>query len=75
MRARSSQDSGKVLAVFQGHSHRNDYREISGIHYCVLVAMVEGSGEENNGYSTVDLFEGGVIRISGFRKQESYEWS
>ena len=69
------EDSGKVLAVFQGHSHRNDYREISGIHYCVLVAMVEGSGEENNGYSTVDLFEGGVIRISGFRKQESYEWS
>ena len=35
--------------------------------------MVEGSGEENNGYSTVDLFEGGAIRISGFRKQESYE--
>ena len=26
--------SGKVLAVFQGHSHKNDYKEIGGIHYC-----------------------------------------
>lgn len=69
------EDSGKVLAVFQGHSHKNDYKEISGIHYCVLVAMVEGSGEQNNGYSTMDVFEGGAIRISGFRRQKKYEWS
>jgi len=69
------EDSGKVLAVFQGHSHKNDYKEISGIHYCVLVAMVEGSGEQNNGYSTMDVFEGGAIRISGFRQQKKYEWS
>ena len=25
--------SGKVLAVFQGHNHKNDYNEIGGIHY------------------------------------------
>ena len=43
--------SGNVLAVFQGHSHKNDPNEIGGIHYCTLVAMVEGSGAENNGYS------------------------
>ena len=36
--------SDKVLAVFQGHSHKNDLKEIGGIHYCTLVAMVEGSG-------------------------------
>ena len=36
--------SGKVRAVFQGHSHKNDHEEINGIHYCTLVAMVEGSG-------------------------------
>lgn len=69
------EDSGKVLAVFQGHSHKNDHREISGIHYCVLVAMVEGSGAENNGYATMDVFENGLIRIMGFRKQENYEWT
>jgi hypothetical protein len=48
--------SGQVLAVFQGHSHANDYREINGIHYCVLEAMVEGSGPENSGYSVLHLF-------------------
>ena len=68
------EDSGKVLAVLQGHSHKNDYQAIGGIHYCVLVAMVEGSGAENNGCSTMDLFEDGSIRISGFQKQQSYDW-
>ena len=69
------EESGKVLAVFQGHSHKNAYREISGIHYCVLVAMVEGSGGENNGYSTMDILGGGAVRITGFRKQKKYDWS
>lgn len=69
------EESGKVLAVLQGHSHKNDYKEIAGIHYCVLAAMIEGSGEQNNGYSTMDLFEGGAIRITGFRKQKKYDWS
>jgi alkaline phosphatase len=68
------EDSGKVLAVFQGHSHKNDLKDINGIHYCTLVAMVEGSGAENNGYSVMDVFDGGTIRLSGFRKQAKYEW-
>ena len=33
--------SGKVLAVLQGHNHHNDYRDIAGIHYCTLAAMVD----------------------------------
>ena len=45
------ESSGTVRAVFQGHSHKNDLKEIGGIHYCTLVAMVEGSGEMNSGYS------------------------
>ncbi len=68
------EESGKVLAVFQGHSHKNDYRTIAGIHYCVLVAMVEGSGKENSGYSTMDILTDGAIRITGFRKQKKYNW-
>lgn len=67
--------SGKVLAVLQGHSHQNDHREIGGIHYCTLVAMVEGSGPENNGYATMDLFEDGTIHVTGFRNQRNYAWS
>ncbi len=69
------EDSGKVLAVLQGHSHKNDHQEIAGIHYCVLAAMVEGSGEQNNGYSTMDILDNDTIRITGFRKQQKYEWS
>jgi predicted phosphodiesterase len=68
------EDSGKVLAVFQGHSHKNDLKDINGIHYCTLVAMVEGSGAENNGFSLMDVFDSGTIRLTGFCKQAKYEW-
>lgn len=66
--------SGNVLAVFQGHSHKNDLKDIGGIHYCTLVAMVEGSGKESNGYSLLELQPTGTIRLRGFRKQENYSW-
>lgn len=66
--------SGRVLAVFQGHSHKNDHTEIAGIHYCTLVAMVEGTGAENNGYSLLEIAGDGVMRVRGFRKQQTFEW-
>lgn len=66
--------SGLVRAVFQGHSHRNDHNLINGIHYCTLVAMVEGSGIESNGYSLVDLLPNEMIRVTGYRKQAHYDW-
>lgn len=68
------ENSGKVLAVFQGHSHKNDHKEIGGIHYCTMVAMVEGTGSESNGYSLVKIGSAGTIEISGFRKQANYDW-
>jgi alkaline phosphatase len=68
------ESSNKVLAVFQGHSHQNDLKEIGGIHYCTLVAMVEGSGKERNGYSVMDIGSDGTIRLNGFRKQSDYQW-
>ncbi len=68
------EESKKVLAVFQGHSHKNDYQEIGGIHYCTLVALVEGSGIENNGYAIAELDEAGTILIHGFRRQATYNW-
>jgi predicted phosphodiesterase len=68
------ESSGRVLAVLQGHSHQNDLKEIGGIHYCTLVAMVEGSGEDNNGYSIMDLEPNGTIHLTGFRKQKSHKW-
>jgi len=69
------ESSGKVRTVFQGHSHQNDLKEIGGIHYCTLVAMVEGSGVDRNAYSLMSLDASGTIRVEGFRKQASYDWS
>lgn len=67
--------SGKVLAVFQGHSHKNDYKDVAGIHYCTLVAMIEGSGAESNAYSVATVRPDGAITVTGFRKQAKYEWA
>lgn len=69
------EESGKVAAVFQGHSHKNDHQDIGGIHYCTLVAMVEGSGAENNGYSVLTVSADGTLGIEGFRNQADYRWS
>jgi alkaline phosphatase len=66
------EDSGRVLAVFQGHSHENDYREINGIHYTVLRAMIEGSGADENGYALLSIARDGTIELTGFRRQQSY---
>ena len=60
--------SGNVAAVFQGHSHKNDYQQVAGIHYTTLVAMVEGSGAENNGYGLLDIFSDGSLRLGGYRQ-------
>lgn len=69
------EQSGNVLAVFQGHSHKNDLREIGGIHYCTLVAMVEGSGESNSGYSILEIAANGTLKLQGFRNQSSRSWA
>lgn len=68
------ESTGNVLAVFQGHSHHNDYHEIQGIHYCTLAAMVEGTGPENNGFSILNIHRDGTLLLSGFRRQASYQW-
>lgn len=67
--------SGRVLAVFQGHSHHNEYRQIGGIHYCTLRAMVEGSGKANSGYGLLNVFPDGSMRLAGFRQQVEQQWS
>lgn len=69
------EESGKVMAVFQGHSHKNDHKDIGGIHYCTLVAMVEGSGLDSNGYSVMTIDRNATIKITGFRKQAAYQWN
>lgn len=68
------ESAGQVVAVFQGHSHSNAYQQIGGIHYCTLVAMIEGSGLENSGYSMLHLHADGTLRLNGFRNQADRQW-
>ncbi len=68
------ESSHNVLAVFQGHSHQNALNNIGGIHYCTMRAMVEESGETNNGFSVIKIEPNGTIEVTGFQKQESYNW-
>jgi alkaline phosphatase len=66
---------GGVLAVFQGHHHRNDHNEINGIHYCTLAALVDGSGADNNAYSMVSVCADGTLAVTGFCKHKAYNWA
>jgi alkaline phosphatase len=61
--------SGKVLTVFQGHNHVNNMREINGIHYCTLAAMVQGPVTENNAYGVLKLHVDGSMHLDGFGQQ------
>lgn len=65
------EQNSRTLAVFQGHSHKNDYQQIKGIHYVTLVAMIEGSGAENSGYSFLEIMPDRSLRLRGFRRQEN----
>ena len=67
---RCLESSGRVLAVFQGHHHVNDLREINGVAYCTLPAMVEG---DTNAFAVASLSPAGAIHVEGFGRQA--EWS
>jgi len=60
-------NSGKVLAVFQGHYHEGSYSKINDIHYYTLKAMVTGDGKKNNSYAIVKVYND-HINITGYRK-------
>jgi predicted phosphodiesterase len=65
------EQSGKVMAVFQGHHHEGSYSYIEGIHYYTLKAMVEGPGPKNNSYSIVEILPDQSITVTGYRKAVS----
>jgi hypothetical protein len=67
------EESGKVLAVFQGHHHEGAYNRIEGIHYYTLKGVVEGQGPENNSYATVELRQDHSLIVTGYHKAVSKE--
>ena len=65
------EQSGSVIAVFQGHNHQGGLNKINNIFYYTFKAVVEGNGPENNNYAIVEIGEDLTIKIIGFRKTES----
>ncbi len=65
--------SGKVIAVFHGHIHHEQYQKINDIHYIVHSAMVDGDGIENNSFSKVSIGMG-KIRMKGFKLASDREF-
>ncbi len=61
--------SGNVLAVFQGHLHSGGYRQIGGIGYYTLRAMVEQPTAKNNAYAVITLDRSDRITVEGFGRQ------
>ena len=64
-------ESGRVLAVFQGHNHAGGCSRIEGIHYYTLKAMVEGSGEASSSYALVEVAPNLDITVTGYRRAVS----
>jgi len=62
------QESGKVLAGFDGHNHAGGYNLIEGIHHYTLKAMVDGSGKDNSSYAIVEIMPDRNIVVTGYRK-------
>lgn len=69
------EESGKVLAVFQGHDHRGGFNSINNIPYYTIKGMIEGEGPENSSYAMVeikkDFQKRYVIDVKGYRRAES----
>ncbi|MEJ2649041.1 MAG: metallophosphoesterase [Sedimentisphaerales bacterium] len=69
------EQSGKVLAAFNGHEHNGGYASIEGIHYYTLKAVVDGSGSENSAYAIVEVLPDNNIIITGYRKAIGKDFS
>lgn len=59
------EDSGKVVAVFQGHVHAENAVEINGIYYHTLYGMVDYPGKANNSFAIVEANKSSLV-INGY---------
>ncbi|WP_425884168.1 hypothetical protein ACPYIV_16960 [Parabacteroides sp. ASD2025] len=60
------EQSGKVIAVIQGHHHAGNYSFRHGIHYFTMKGMIEGSLPENNSFAVIEIDKDLNIYIEGF---------
>lgn len=60
------EQSGNVLAVFQGHNHHGSYEKINDIHYVGIHPMVV---DDTNAFSELIIGREGEIEIIGYGRQ------
>ncbi len=68
-------DSGRVVAVFQGHSHENRHTITDGIHYVTFAAMVDSDVPTEPSWAAVMLdSEARTVTVDGFGLQQDLEF-
>jgi hypothetical protein len=67
------EESGNVLAVFQGHYHPGQINHIGSIPYYTLPAMVEGGEGADNAYAIVEVSSDRRVSVIGHRKATTAE--
>jgi alkaline phosphatase len=65
------EESGKVIAVLQGHRHEGGFSTINGIPYFTFKGLVEGAGPWNSSYSVVDVMPDLSLQVLGYRRAET----
>lgn len=60
------ENSGNVIAVFQGHHHPGHYSFRNHIHYWTMKGMISGSLPDNNSFAVVEIDPERNIHIDGF---------
>ncbi|MCR4921592.1 MAG: metallophosphoesterase [Bacteroidaceae bacterium] len=60
------EESGRVLAVFQGHHHTGHYSRRNGIHYWTMKGLIEGEYPAHNSYAIAEVDKLGQILIQGY---------
>jgi len=60
------EQSGAVLAVFQGHLHTGNLQTINGLPYYTLKAMIEGPYPEHNAFAVAEIHPDKTIALTGY---------
>ena len=62
--------AGNVCAVFQAHTHEDDFRTLGGVPYCTVPAIAHDDGP----YLLVDVSPDGRVETRGFHGAPSRSW-
>ena len=62
--------SGRVVAVFQAHTHHDAFKRINGIPYCTVPSICHDDGP----YALVEVFPDGRVSERGFCGAPSRDW-